>query len=229
MTIETLLSLLQFSDGLFPAGGYAHSLGLETFIDGGRVTNAASAARVLRAHLEGSAGPCDAVYAVNALRAAEADDVDACLQLDIKLDAVKSAAEPREASRQLGRQTLRIAVTLVNHQILSEYARRVDAGASPGHHAVVFGIIGGACGWPAEVTAGTLLYTSAVGMVGAATRLVPLGQTQAQHLISDALPIIARLADDAAKGAVEEAFTFAPALEIAAMQHAQLEARLFKS
>src|SRR5580658_4271895 len=125
MTIETLLSLLQFSDGLFPAGGYAHSLGLETFIDGGRVTNAASAARVLRAHLEGSAGPCDAVYAVNALRAAEADDVDACLHLDIKLDAVKSAAEPREASRQLGRQTLRIAVTLVNHQILSEYARRV--------------------------------------------------------------------------------------------------------
>jgi urease accessory protein len=229
MKIETLLSLLQFSDGLFPAGSYAHSFGLETLIDDERVTNADGAATILRAHLEGNVGPCDAVYAVNALRARAAEDVDACVELDMRLDTIKSAAEPREASRQLGRQTLRIAATVIRHEILSAYAQRVDAGVSPGHHAVVFGIIGGACGWPAQVTAAALLYASAVGMVGAATRLVPLGQTQAQRLIRDASPIIARLADEAAKGTIEEAFNFAPALEIAAMRHAQLEARLFKS
>jgi urease accessory protein len=229
MMIETLLSLLQFSDGLFPAGTYAHSFGLETYIDDGRVTNAASTAKILRAHLEGNVGPCDAVYAINALWAMENNDVEACVELDIRLDTIKSAAEPREASRQLGRQTLRIGETLIRHKILSEYARSVNAGISPGHHAVVFGTIGGACGWPAQVTAAALLYTSAVGIVGAATRLVPLGQTQAQRLISESSPIIARLADEAAKRKSQDAFTFAPALEIAAMRHAQLEARLFKS
>jgi len=229
MTIETLLSLLQFSDGLFPAGAYAHSFGLETVVDEERVTNAASAEKILRAHLEGNVGPCDAVYAVNALRAILADDGDACIELDIKLDAIKSAAEPREASRQFGRQTLRIADTLIGRSSLSRYARSVDAGLTPGHHAVVFGIIGGACGWSEEATAAALLYASATGIVGAATRLIPLGQTQAQRLISNASGLIARLAEEATKQTTEEAFTFAPGLEIAAMKHAHLEARLFKS
>ena len=32
-----LLTLLQFADGLFPAGGFAHSFGLETYVQDGRV------------------------------------------------------------------------------------------------------------------------------------------------------------------------------------------------
>ena len=229
MMIETLLSLLQFSDGLFPAGSYAHSFGLETYIDDERVTKAASVGEILHAHLEGSVGPCDAVFAVNALRATAAGDLGACVELDMRLDAIKSAAEPREASRQLGRQTLRIADTLTDHTVLTAFARTVEARATPGHHAVVFGIIGGACGWPPRATAAALLYASAAGMVGAATRLVPLGQTQAQRLISEASTMIAGLAEAATSGTIEETFTFAPALEIASMRHAQLEARLFKS
>lgn len=213
MTIETLLSLLQFSDGLFPAGSYAHSFGLETYIDDERVTKADSVGEILRAHLEGGAGPCDAVFAVNALRAVAAEDLDACVELDMTLDAIKSSAEPREASRQLGRQTLRIADTLIDHTVLTAFARAVEAGATPGHHAVVFGVIGGACGWPPQATAAALLYASAAGMVGAATRLVPLGQTQAQRLLSEASAMIARLAEAATTRTIEETFTFAPGLE----------------
>ena len=229
MTIETLLSLLQFSDGLFPAGSYAHSFGLETYIDDARVTKAVSVGEILRAHLEGGAGPCDAVFAVNAWHATAAEDLSVCVELDTKLDAIKSSAEPREASRQLGRQTLRIADTLIDHAVLTAYARAVEARAAPGHHAVVFGIIGGACGWPPRATAAAFLYASAAAMVGAATRLVPLGQTQAQRLISDASTMIANLAEAATICTIEETFTFAPALEIASMRHARLEARLFKS
>lgn len=229
MTIETLLSLLQFSDGLFPAGNYAHSFGLETYIDDERVTKADSVGEILRAHLEGSAGPCDAVFAVNALRATAAEDLDQCIELDATMDAIKNSAEPREASRQLGRQTLRIANTLFDHAVVTGYAWTVEGGVTPGHHAVVFGMIGGACGWSPRATAAAFLYASAAAMVGAATRLVPLGQTQAQRLISDASTMIARLAEAATIRTIEETFTFAPALEIASMRHAQLEARLFKS
>ena len=32
-----LLALMQFADGLFPAGGFAHSFGLETYVQDGRV------------------------------------------------------------------------------------------------------------------------------------------------------------------------------------------------
>jgi urease accessory protein len=90
-------------------------------------------------------------------------------------------------------------------------------------------MIGGVCAWTAVATAAALLYSSTATIVGAATRLVPLGQTQAQQLISDAAPLIESLAARAINLNINDAYTFAPALEIAAMRHAQLDARLFKS
>jgi urease accessory protein len=229
MTTETLLSILQFSDGLFPAGAYAHSFGLETYADEGRPSDAAAIHQLLRAHLQGTAGPCDAVYAAGAWRATVAANIDACVELDFELEAIKSTAETREASRQLGRQTLRIATTIIDHPLVKAFGRLADDDSSPAHHAVVFGIIGGACQWTAAATAAALLYSSSAALVGAATRLVPLGQTQAQRLIAGAAPLIAALAERAIAAGTDDAVSFAPALEIAAMRHAQLEARLFKS
>jgi urease accessory protein len=229
MTTEKLLTILQFSDGLFPAGAYAHSYGLETYTVERSIADSAAIANLLHAHLEGSVGPCDAVYAVAARRAAIASDLNACLLLDAELEALKSTAETREASHQLGRQTIRVAAQIIDHVIITALARLANQGLTPAHHAIVFGSIGGACEWTAEATAAALLYSSAAAMVGAATRLVPLGQTQAQQLISDAAPTIAALAANAAVLDTRDAFSFAPALEIAAMRHAQLEARLFRS
>jgi urease accessory protein len=60
-TDPALLALLQFADGLFPAGGFAHSFGLETYAQEGRVRDRAGLEAFIAAHLEGSAGPCDAV------------------------------------------------------------------------------------------------------------------------------------------------------------------------
>jgi urease accessory protein len=179
--------------------------------------------------LEGGIGPCDAVYAVSARNAVAAGDLGTCFKLDLELDAIKSTKETREASRQLGRQTLRIAATIIDHPIIAALAHLANDGATPAHHAVVFGTIGGACEWTPEATAAALLYSSIAAMAGAATRLVPLGQTQAQELISDAAPLIALLTAKAVKLEIKDAYTFAPALEIAAMRHAQLEARLFRS
>ena len=48
MTTEVLLALLQLGDGLFPAGGFAHSFALETYAQEGRVREAEG--RVPEAH-----------------------------------------------------------------------------------------------------------------------------------------------------------------------------------
>src|SRR2546422_3236643 len=57
---SAFLALLQLADGLFPAGGFAHSFGLETYVQEGRVGDAAGLEAFVVAHLEGGAGPCDA-------------------------------------------------------------------------------------------------------------------------------------------------------------------------
>jgi urease accessory protein UreF len=108
MPAESFLRLLQFSDGLFPAGGYAHSFGLETLVQSGRVQNAADVSAFLETYLESSAAPADAAAVLCAAKYSRGGDLVALIHLDQFLDALKPAAETRDASRQMGRQTLRV-------------------------------------------------------------------------------------------------------------------------
>src|SRR5512145_62343 len=97
---EAWLALLQFTDGLFPAGGFAHSFGLETYAQDGVVRDRAGLEAFVVAHLEGSAGPADAVATAVAVRLAAAGELAAWIALDERLEAMKPVPETREASRQ---------------------------------------------------------------------------------------------------------------------------------
>ena len=139
---RALLTLLQFADGLFPTGGFAHSFGLETYVQDGRVRDRQSLEAFVAAHLEGSAGPADAVAAAIAVRLSARAAVDDWVALDLRLDAMKSVPEFRAASRQMGRQTLRIAAGLGADPFLARLAGAVDDARACGHHASVFGAVG---------------------------------------------------------------------------------------
>jgi len=228
--MDSFLSLLQFTDGLFPAGAYAHSFGLEYYVQSGGVRAAAGVEEFLRAYLQGSAAPSDAVAMLCAARAGKAGDLAACIVLDETLDAMKTVRELRDASRQMGRQMLRV----VNHlpsqnRILADFGEQVGSEATPGHHPVVFGIIGGVMAWPPEEMAGAYLYSTSAALVGAALRLMPMGQLAGQRILWNIRPLIAKLAADVQGTTQADMWTFAPALEIAGMRHASLDARLFRS
>jgi urease accessory protein len=227
--MQRLLSLIQFADGLFPAGAYAHSFGLEACVQSGEVRDAAGVEAFLWAYLEGSAGPTDAVAVACAGRAAGNNDLEACLRLDANLDAMKAASELREASRQMGRQTLRVAAHLRCSPFLDEFGEAVAGGSTPGHHPTVFGMIGGVLGWDALDMTGAYLYSTSAALVGAALRLLPLGQLAGQQILWNLGPHIAALAEEAQHKREEDIWSFSPALEIASMRHARLDARLFRS
>jgi urease accessory protein len=227
--MDNFLSLLQFSDGLFPAGAYAHSFGLESYVQSGQVKDAAGVEEFLRAFLGGAAAPTDLVAMLCTRKDADAGNLAACISMDEMLDAMKPASELRDASRQMGRQTLRVANHFANHSLLAQYSDAVAAELSPCHHAIVFGIIGSALAWPAQEMAGAYLYSASAAMVGAALRLLPLGQLAGQRILWNMRPLIAQLAQEAQGKSREDLWSFAPALEIAAMKHAALEARLFRS
>jgi len=227
--MDRFLSLLQFADGLFPAGAYAHSLGLEACVQSGEIRDATGVETFLRAYLEGCAAPTDAVALLCSRRAAAREHLLSCLALDESLDAMKAAGELRDASRQMGRQTLRVATHLSHHPLLAEFSEAVAGGRTPAHHAVVFGMIGGISHWDALEMTGAYLYSTSAALVGAALRLLPLGQLAGQRIVSNVRPLLAALAEEAQGKNQEDMWSFAPALEIASMQHALLEARLFRS
>jgi urease accessory protein len=227
--MDNFLSLLQFTDGLFPAGAYAHSFGLESYVQSGGVADAAGVENFLCAYLGGSVAPIDLVAMLCAGRAAKTGDLSSCISLDETLDAMKTASELRDASRQMGRQTLRVANHFTTHALLAEYAQAVAAELSPCHHPIVFGMIGAAMAWPCQEMAGAYLYSTSAAMVGAALRLLPLGQLAGQRILWNLRPLIAQLSEEAQDKDRADMWSFAPALEIASMRHATLEARLFRS
>jgi urease accessory protein len=227
--MDNFLSLLQFADGLFPAGAYAHSFGLEYCIQSGEITNAAGVEHFLKVYLDNSVGPTDAVAVVCAWRAAKTEDIETCLALDERLDAMKAAGELRDASRQMGRQTLRVANHLPTHTLLANYSEAVAKDITPGHHPIIFGMIGGAMLWPVREMVSAYLYSASAALVGAALRLMPLGQLAGQGILWNMQPLIASLAEDVQEKTPDDMWSFAPALEIASMRHALLDARLFRS
>lgn len=229
MDTEALAVLFQFADGLFPAGGYAHSFGLETCVQEGAVRDRAGVEAFLSAYLEGSAGPGDAVALALALDRAQRDDLFGLLDLDARLDAMRPAAELREASRQMGRQTLRVAAALTDARLLRCLHEEAEAGRTPGHHPVVFGALGATVGWTKAAAALAYLHAAAAVVVGAALRLLPLGQLEGQRVLASVRPLIVRLAEAAAGANADDLWGFAPGIDAASMRHARLEARLFRS
>lgn len=239
--LTALIALLQFADGLFPSGGFAHSLGLETYAQDGVVRDAKTLSEFVRVHLEGSAGPADAVAAAGSARAGLAADVDACLELDRRLDAMKTVPEFRAASRQMGRQTARAAAAVGRaaatvddpraggRSFAGRLAAAIEGDTAPGHHAVVFGAVTGHAGATPDVAAAAYLQSTAALLVGAALRLLPLGQLEGQQVLAAMREPIARLARRAATCEVDDMWSFTPALEIAGLRHADLDARLFRS
>ena len=226
---HALLTLLQFADGLFPAGGFAHSFGLETYVQDGRVRDREGFEAFIAAHLEGSAGPADAAAAAIAARLARDGDADGWIALDARLDAMKSVPELRTASRQMGRQTLRIAAGLGADPFLARLVRAVDEARAAGHHAAVFGAAVGRGGVEPERAAAAYLYSTVALLVGAGLRLISLGQLQGQRVLAGMRPRVERLAAAAASATADDLWSFNPALEIASIRHARLDARLFRS
>lgn len=229
VTGPRLLSLLQFGDSAFPTGGYAHSFGLESYCQAGVVRDAGGLARFLVTQLEGATGPCDATAVAAALGAMQAGDRDECRRLDETLEAMKPVREFREGSRQMGRQTLRVAAALTADTALAAYREEVDTGQAPGHHAVAFGMAGGSLGWTGLEAAAAFLYSTSALLVAAALRLLPIGQLEGQRVLWGLHPLIERLAREAAARDAADLWSFTPGIDIEGMRHEQLEARLFRS
>ena len=94
---------------------------------------------------------------------------------------------------------------------------------------MVFGLTAAAFDWPARETASAFLYAASAMITGAALRLLPLGQLAGQRILAGAGSLIGALSESILDKNESDMHSFTPELEIAAMRHEALDARLFRS
>lgn len=228
MDTLSLLKGLRFVDSFFPSGGYAFSSGLEAAVQGGAVQNAEELSHFVTESLTTGIGEREAVAAGFAHDSFVSDILEIAFEADRELDAMKLGRESRTASRQMGRQVIRLAAEQHDrHLLIDDYLAAVESEQTPGHLAVSIGLTLAAAGWSKEDTIAAFLYQAATGFVAAAMKLMPLGQREGQGLLEDWIQVIERVSQQAAHQ--RELRSWSPVQDIYAMRHSRLESRLFRS
>jgi len=228
MNTRSLLTGLRFVDSFFPSGGYAFSSGLEAAVQGGAVRNAEELSRFVVESLTTGIGEREAVVVGLAHESFMSGLLDDSLKADRELDAMKLGRESRTASRQMGRQVIRLAANQqARHPLIEDYLAAVEAERTPGHLVVSFGLTLAAAGWSKEDSIAAFLYQAATGFVAAAMKLMPVGQREGQRLLESWLEVIERVSQKAAHQRVLQSWS--PVQDIYAMRHSRLESRLFRS
>jgi len=220
-------ALLLLADSRLPAGGHAHSGGLEAAVTAGRVSDVEDLDGFLRGRLA-TAGLVASSFAAAACVAAATPapgrhDVSVILELDTEYAARTPSPVLRRVSRQQGRALLRAARAMWTVP---------DEPAAP-HHPVSLGIVAAAAGLSTHDAALAAAYTSVTGPASAAVRLLGLDPYAVQRLLADLAPAVdetaARGAAHADADPADLPAAGAPLLDIGAEYHATWEVRLFAS
>ena len=235
---KSLLTLLQLVDSFFPMGAFAHSFGLETYVQQNLVTNRAAFEEQLKAALHYGIRNTDAIAVALAHKAAQialenrssaSASIKQVIDLDTRLTALKLPRESRAGSIQIGKQFLRNARRLFTDETLDAYEKRIRSGECAGHHAIAYGLTTAAASIELPLALLGYLHAYVIGQVSAAVRLIPLGATEGQLIIQAIQPDLLEIAAFAHAAQREDFGSFTPGLDIRSMQHERLYSRLFIS
>jgi urease accessory protein len=223
VSVATLL----LGDSRFPAGGHAHSGGVEPAVTAGTVDGLGTLEVFLRGRLRTSGLLAAAVAAAACAHARQAvgrrgadQELTAPVpddhwgRLDAETDARTPAPAQREASRRQGRALLRAArVAWPDAGWLADLAApaagRGGAGGTAGravrdeyrggpHQAVVLGAAAAAAGCTPDEAALIAAYQAVAGPASAAVRLLALDPMRATGVLARLAGEIGRVADDGA-------------------------------
>jgi urease accessory protein len=213
----SLATLLVLADGRLPAGGHAHSGGLEAAVAAGRVGDLASLAGFLRGRLATAGVVAASFSAVSCAHTTEWFDLDG------GLDARTPSPALRKASRAQGRALIRAGRAMWPVPTI---------GREP-HHPVALGVVAAAAGLTPRDAAVAAAYGTLTGPATAGVRLLGLDPYGAHALLAGLAGECDRIADDAATRINDPVDTLpaagAPLLDIGAELHATWEVRLFAS
>lgn len=225
------LPLAQVCDSAAPTGAFAHSFGMETYVDEQAITDAAGFQEWLEAMVTTQFACSDglAIRMVHRALSGAAPDLEQVWRVDHLLRAQALPRQVRTANHTMGLRTLSIARAAAPGVWLDAYRAELDADRCHGHPAVVVGILGAALGAPVEVLVAAHLQALVITLTQNAVRLIPLGQDAGQRVIADLQPTLARAVSSVMTMPRERFGAVTLGLEMAQMRHERVRARMYMS
>ena len=216
-----LLRLLQLSSASLPVGGYSFSQGLEYAIDHGWIKNSADVAAWLRFVMNESLAQVDLPLLRRLAHAAQNDDTKAFTYWNAYSLACRETMELRLTDTAMGDALVRLLIQL--HISIPQSKKGTISFVS------AFAIA--ATHWHIEPKAMSIGYVWSwlENQVAAATKLVPLGQTNAQQLLVDIGEEISSVIDAAQFMSDEDIGSSLSGLAMASSWHETQYSRLFRS
>lgn len=213
--------LLQVNDALFPIGGYAHSWGLETYVQKGLVSDLASAAIHLERELRANLLTNELLPARLAYGYSGAGDDARLAGLDAAVEASRFPAELREGSRKLASRF---------HKAVGAFGEAHPApGYAPRYYPVAYGAFCARAGMNREDCLAAFLYGQAAARANTAVKLVPLSQTDGQRLLRGACSLFGPLMAELETLTEDDLCRSCPGFDLRAAQHEELYSRLYMS
>jgi len=223
---SALYRLLTWLSPSYPVGAFAYSQGIETAVARGSVTDRSSAQDWIEDSLEAGTLWSDAVIFARSHDAARASDRRA-------LRAINDFARAFQPTAEIRAETL--AQGAAFYSVTSEAwpcpALDVLSEIEPAQIAYPVAVACAAAGHgiSLDVALEAWLHAGASSLVSALVRLVPLGQTDGQHVLAGLEAPIAATAQRARRLRLDDVFTSCLMAEICSMAHETQSTRLFRS
>lgn len=218
--------LLQLCSANLPVGGFSFSQGLEYAVEMAWLTSAKTTASWININLEESIAQTDLAILKRLFTALSADDLTAFAYWNSHLIACRESHELLLADLAMGKALIRLVKQL---DTLNLDAYQIILQLKEVSFVSAFALC--AYGFDLDLVSAQSGYcwTYIDNQVAAATKLVPLGQTQAQNLLFELTESTPLLIEKANNLADDDIGTSLPHLAMASAWHETQYSRLFRS
>lgn len=228
------LVVWHITDSALPTGAFAHSAGLETYIQRDEVSDPDSYLRWLTGYLhQATYGEALAVLLAVRLQAAQLPIEQARNELhtlDELCHATQTPQELRASMQSMGKRMAKVAKIIdAEDPLVAEYDAGLRERRYYGNPGIAAGLVLGAAGVEERTAVSAYLMQMANSMTQNAIRAIPLGQDAGQRILISVYDYLPGFADETLARDVADLGVSFPRLEIAQMQHQYMRSRMFMS